>query len=131
KRWISQAAYLKLLAPGLLPSGAARVIVLDADVIVQSDLQPLWAAPMGDRLLLAVQDFGCPYVSCSFGIRRYRELGLEADAPYFNSGVMLLDLERWRAEEMASRSLQYLDSHAAELRCHDQEALNAVAANRW
>ena len=131
QRWISRAAYLKLLAPGLLPPDAERAIMLDADLIVRSDLGPLWASEIEDRLLLAVQDYGCPYVSDSFGIKRYLELGLSADAPYFNSGVMLLDLARWREEEIERRSLQYLESHATELRCHDQEALNVVAADRW
>lgn len=131
QRWISPAAYLKLLAPGLLPPDAERAIMLDADLIVRSDPGPLWSSEMADRLLLAVQDYGCPYVSDSFGIRRYRELGLAADTPYFNSGVMLLDLARWRDEEIERRSLQYLEAYADELRCHDQEALNVVAAGRW
>lgn len=131
QRWISRAAYLKLLAPGMLPCDAERVILLDADLIVRSDLAPLWEADMQDRLLLAVQDYGCPYVSDSFGIKRYRELGLPADAPYFNSGVMLVDLDRWREEEVERRALDYLTTHAQHLRCHDQEALNVVAAGRW
>src|SRR5690606_18117804 len=42
QRWISRAAYLKLLAPELLPPDAERAIVLDCDLLVRSDLTPLW-----------------------------------------------------------------------------------------
>ena len=44
---------------------------------------------------------------------------------------MLLDLALWRAERLASRLLDYLESHAHAIRWWDQDALNAVLAGRW
>ena len=130
QRWMSRAAYLKLLAPELVNGSEGRLIVLDADLLVLRDLRDLWNADMCGELLMAAQDYGCPYVSSSFGIKNYAALGMSSDSPYFNSGVMLLDVNRWRAEAVTEACVSYLSRHAADLRCHDQEALNAVAVGR-
>jgi lipopolysaccharide biosynthesis glycosyltransferase len=59
------------------------------------------------------------------------ELGLPAAAKYFNAGVMLVDLVRWRRERIADRALEYLQRYRDRVLLWDQEALNAALAGRW
>jgi lipopolysaccharide biosynthesis glycosyltransferase len=125
------AAFYRLLAARLLPATASRAIYLDADLLVVADLARLWAEPMRGLPLLAVRDAGAPTVSSPRGLLNHRELGLAPDLPYFNSGVLSLDLARWREEEICEQLLRYLASHADTVRWPDQDTLNAVLAGRW
>ncbi len=120
-----------MLVADLLPERVTRAIYLDADVLVRADLARLWATPQKDFPVLAVRDAGAPIVSAPRGLLNYAELGLARDRAYFNAGVMLLDLERWRAESLGARLLRYLETHAHAIRWWDQDALNAVLAGHW
>ena len=128
---VSRTAYFRILAPELLPASISRVIYLDADVRVTADLARLWAEPQRGLPVLAVREAGAPMVSSARGLLNYRELGLAPGLPYFNSGVMTLDLALWREEQLASQLLRYLERHAHAIRWWDQDALNAVLAGRW
>ncbi len=50
------------------------------------------------------------------------------DAPFFNSGVMLVSLEQWREQQVGTRSLALLSETSPLL---DQCALNVVLENDW
>jgi len=128
---VSHATYFRILAPELLPPDLERVIYLDADVRVASDLGRLWTEPMRDASVLAVRDAGAPLVSSPRGLVNHRELGLAPGLGYFNAGVMLIDLVRWRAEQLTPKLLRYLGEHAHAVRWWDQDALNALLAGRW
>ena len=128
---VSHATYFRILAADLLPADLPRAIYLDADVLVEADLARLWKESQRGLPVLAVRDAGAPMVSSPRGLLNHRELGLAPDLGYFNAGVMLLDLERWRAEGLGGRLLDYLEGHADSIRWWDQDALNAVLAARW
>jgi len=128
---VSRTTYFRILVADLLPASISRVIYLDADVRVTADLARLWAEPQRGLPVLAVRDAGAPTVSSPRGLLNYRELGLAPELPYFNAGVMTLDLALWREEQLASQLLRYLEHHAHAIRWWDQDALNAVLAGRW
>ena len=64
-------------------------------------------------------------------VHNWRELGLESNNPYFNAGVMLIDMVRWRDSEIASRASQYIRTYENKVYFNDQEALNAVIGDNW
>ena len=125
------AAFYRLLVDRLLPNSVSRAIYLDADLVVAADLARLWAEPLRGLPLLAARDAGAPTVSSPRGLLNHRELGLAPDLPYFNSGVLSLDLARWRQEGISEQLLRYLATHAGVIRWPDQDTLNAVLAGRW
>jgi lipopolysaccharide biosynthesis glycosyltransferase len=124
------ATYYKLLVPELLPD-VSKAIWLDCDLVVTGDLARLWDSDLGDRHALAVNDPGVPFVSSRNGVAAWRELGLRHDTKYFNAGVMVLDLDLWRRDEVPVRALEYLRRYRDTVVFWDQEALNAVLAGRW
>ena len=128
---MTMATYSRLALSRLLPAQVKRVVWLDSDVLVTGDLERLWRTELADRHLLAVQDPCVPLVSSRYGIRRWRELGLPEQAKYFNAGVMLIDLDRWRADEIGERARDYLREFGADAMFWDQEGLNAVLGGRW
>lgn len=122
--------FARLLIPELLPDSVDRAIYLDCDLIVDGDIGPLWERNFEDRALLAVRD-PTGVVSAPDGLANYRELGVPADAHYFNAGVLVLNLEKWRRDDIAAKVLTYLSTHADLIQMADQEALNAVLWNDW
>lgn len=123
--------YDKLTIADLVPPGVTRVIWLDCDMLILADLAGLWESPMNGKHTLAVEDSLVPTVSSRFGVAGYEELGLSADAPYFNAGVMMIDTILWRRDEIARRALKYLMEYGARVFFWDQEALNVALAGRW
>jgi lipopolysaccharide biosynthesis glycosyltransferase len=128
----SQASYLRLLMPELIPDQIDRVIYLDSDLVVEKDLRRLWEAEMGDLPALAVQEYIFPYVSCLDWVGETYELcRLSRKTPYCNAGVMLMNLKRWRVQEIARGALEYLRKCPQFVRYADQDALNAMIAGAW
>ncbi len=125
------STYDKLTVADCLPRELNKVIWLDCDMLVLADLSELWDTPMGDAHLLAVRDALVPNVSSRFGISGFADIGLDASTPYFNAGMMVIDLTKWRASRIAAEALDYLRRHHDRVFFWDQEALNAVLARRW
>jgi lipopolysaccharide biosynthesis glycosyltransferase len=123
--------YDKLLAPDILPEGVHTALWLDSDTLVVGDVSPLWDAGTGDDIARAVQDPLVPLVSSDMGVARYRELRLRADAKYFNCGVMLINVARWRQHRVSECALSYLKTYARDVAFWDQEGLNAALSERW
>jgi lipopolysaccharide biosynthesis glycosyltransferase len=144
---ITHTAYYRLLAARLLPESLERVIYLDADVLLRDDLSQLWSLDIGNHFCLAAADIACPFIDARFApahLRRsipylatlapvpnWKSIGLNPAQPYFNSGVMVLNLKRWREADIEQELLSCLRVHARHVWCWDQYALNVVFAGQW
>ena len=143
----SISCYFRILIPRVLPGNIHRAIYLDSDLLICSDLARLWSQDSTGNLCLAVQDCGAPFIDSSQAVKNYhdcapyihypqpipnfRELGLDPKAPYFNSGVLLFDLDRWRREDTTSQIIECLAKNAQHVHLWDQYALNVVLTGRW
>ena len=127
----SQAAYLRLLIPELLPD-IDRTIYLDSDLVVERDLGELSEIEMGDVPALAVRDYMYPSVSCLNWVGdTYQSRGLSPNTPYLNSGVLVMNLQRWRTDGIAQDALGYMRDCQQFVRWADQDGINAVLAGNW
>ncbi len=125
------ATYDKLTIGRWLPKFEERVLWLDCDLLALADLTRLWESGLGGCGVLATQDLFVPTVGARFGVACYQELGIDSDAEYFNAGIMLIDVARWRSDDIAARALGYLRRYRRRVYFWDQEALNAALASRW
>lgn len=123
--------FVKLFLDEWLPADVGRVLWLDCDLVVCADPTPLWLEPLDGRVVLAARDWRVPRVASRFGIAAWSELGLAADAEYFNSGIMMVDLAAWRAHGIGAAAADYLARYRDRVVFWDQEALNAALAGRW
>ncbi len=130
-RAISLSVYDRLLIGDRLPASVSKVIWLDADLLILRDIGELWDSDMGDHAVLAAQDMAIPYVSSPLGLGEWRALGLPANAPHFNSGVLVIDVNLWRREEIGAQAIAYLRSRKNRVATYDQESLNVVFRGRW
>lgn len=119
----SLAIFTRLLIPTVLREQCARALYLDADILCVGPLDELIALDIGADIAVVVPD--APVTTR----RRVAALGL-AHAEYFNSGVMLINLERWIEAGITAQTLETLLHSDKELRFPDQDALNIVLNGR-
>jgi UDP-D-galactose:(glucosyl)LPS alpha-1,3-D-galactosyltransferase len=128
--YISTGMYLRLFIPEALPPDLDRFLYLDIDTMCVADLRPLWALPSGPHLLAAVRDLYTKTIGHGWGVPG-AEGRLDPAAPYFNSGVLLVNAPLWREQKVTERCLDYLAQHRTRLRFPDQDALNLVNYGQW
>jgi lipopolysaccharide biosynthesis glycosyltransferase len=125
---LATPTYFRLLCAELLPAGIDRVLYLDGDVIVRSALDVLYATDLRANVVGAVADSFL--VDGTWRARLGALVG--ASLPdYFNSGVMLIDVARYRAAGIGSAALALLDRFHGDFSYADQDAANVVLAGRW
>jgi lipopolysaccharide biosynthesis glycosyltransferase len=112
------AMWYRTLLPDLLPD-ADRVLYLDVDTIAADSLEPLWRTDLGDHHVAAVTN-----VFMREHEHRPAELGLAGPEVYFNSGVLLMNLEAMRRERSGDALREF--ARDRELEWPDQDALNMV-----
>lgn len=125
---VNRAAYLRLLIPELVPQAVHRVIYLDTDLVVLDDIQELWEMDLQGKPVGAVPDLG---ILASSRMRRQKEetLGIQEGKLYFNSGVMVMDLEAWREKQYGDQVIRCVEE--GNFRHHDQDGLNKVFQENW
>lgn len=127
------AAYARLLIGDLLPFDLERVIYLDSDTLVLTDLSPLWEMPLNGASAAVVRDLPDPArqaarLKSSVSAADRLRFGLdEGSADYFQSGVMLFDLAAMRGS-LAAEAFRVLADYP-QLNFPDQDALNLVMTN--
>jgi lipopolysaccharide biosynthesis glycosyltransferase len=130
RKFPREASYLLLLSESL-PSTLERVVFLDADMLVLDDLANLWETPMGSHVLAAAPDSTVPRCSSPRGVKGWRKLGIPPGAAYFNAGVLLIDIARWRERDVTQRVRHYFETTSEPIDFLHQEALNAVLWDDW
>ncbi len=130
-RHITLASYYRILIPNLLSNQYKKAIYLDSDLIVKGNLELLWNIDIEENYLLAVPDIDVPHVSSPKGLRNYQQLGIPSDAKYFNAGVLVINLDKWRSNSTSVKVIQYIEQNKEHVRWHDQDGLNAVLPGKW
>jgi lipopolysaccharide biosynthesis glycosyltransferase len=118
------SCWYRILLPDLLPD-LRRILYLDCDMIVMDDVKPLWDIDLGDNSFAAcINPLYTPMYKWmrGLGITNYRD--------YLNSGALLLDLERLRAEGLSQRLREYAITHP-DNHCPEQDALSVLMKGRW
>lgn len=123
------AIYLPLLIPELLPKDCKTAIFLNCDLILETDISKMEYDAGEEAVLWAVRDVLIQTLSYPKGVSNYKNYGGTADSPYFNSGVMFIDLELCRKNNVTKRAIQFILDNADTMYHCDQEALNAVLIN--
>ena len=132
--WFSQAPvtkqypremYYRLLAPCFLPQKLHRILYLDPDILVINSLKPLWETDMKGRLFAAAAHTGKTNLA-----NNINQVRLGTTNKYFNSGVLLINLDQGRKEILPEEIFRYAGEHAKELLLPDQDILNAVFGSR-
>ena len=122
--WVTLPTYYRLLAPELLPEDICKIIYFDGDIIVKGDIKPLWKVNL-DGMAIAGSRRMSDWRDISFSER----LAYNSFDEYFNAGVLVINLDFWRANSISKVLLDYIRlniGNKSKLLYMDQDALNVV-----
>lgn len=116
---LSKAAYFRLLIPEMLPD-YSKCIYLDCDLIVYGDLKELFEMKIEGYYLAGVKD--CHIIEDTpYEMKHQQILGIPSRDRYINSGVLLMNLDKLRQDDMVGAFLEQLKN---ENWFEDQDVLN-------
>jgi lipopolysaccharide biosynthesis glycosyltransferase len=122
--------YARFLFPDQFPE-LGKCLYLDVDLLVLGDLADLYETPLEGKAVGAAIDRGIVNAGHIWGILNHRELGIDPETPYFNGGVLLLDLEEWRKTNLDKRCLAYAAAHPELCKFWDQTVMNTLLAGAF
>lgn len=117
--------YYRLLMAKILPNNLNKILYLDSDIIVRGDLKEIWEIDINNMALGAVLDQSCD------DVRHYNRTRLPYMSGYYNSGVLLINLDYWRNNAVGDTCIRYLNENANSVLYPDQDALNVITYNKW
>ena len=125
---LSRASYFRLDIANILDENIEKIIYLDCDLLVYDDIEKMWQLDMGGKPVAATCDLG---IMASARVRKQKNkfIGLPFDAPYFNAGVLIMDLKKWRDDNYAEAIIALATQN--KYPNHDQDALNKFFMNNW
>lgn len=121
-------AYFRLMMLELLPDTVNRALYLDGDIIVNKCLNDLYTLKFDNKEIIACDDVGGYNQMNHYGpkhIEMFRS-AYENNFRYFNSGVMLLNVELLREKYSFETYLKAFEAWNYEMEAPDQDILNWV-----
>ncbi|CAN6582681.1 unnamed protein product [Malus baccata var. baccata] len=106
--------YARSYLADLLPLCVRRVVYLDSDLILVDDIAKLSATPLGGVAVLAAPEY-CnanftSYFTSAFWSNPSLSLTFaDRHACYFNTGVMVIDLDRWRGDDYTAKIEEWME----------------------
>lgn len=122
-RGFASSTLARLFLARVLPQGVSRVLYLDCDTVVTAELTPLFALDMDGFDLGMVAE-----PTANKG--RRKQLGIPDQQPYFNAGVLLVNLDKWRRDNTEKTILDYYRAKGGDLVAPDQDAINGALPGR-
>ncbi len=120
----------RLFMSHFLHRSIEKVIYLDVDLIFQHEISDLWNTNLENHIAGGVVDQRIKNMGSWGGIKQYKEIGMQADDPYYNSGVLLIDTCKWRDSNIGEKALDCLKKYNIDS-WPDQHALNIVLHKKW
>lgn len=109
--------YFRFLLPQIL-ADSEKVLYLDCDIMVRRSLRQLFETNLAGKACGVVIDQQCDDTQI------HNRLRLTSD--YFNSGVMLMNLNEWREKDYTEKIIDFIEKNPDKCIFPDQDALNAV-----
>ena len=120
--------YTRLLIPSLFPD-IDFGIYLDSDLLIQKDLSKLIRYRNTDVPLYAVPDIDSDSLIHPNDPLDCETFNIRPEAPYFNGGVLVMNLNLWERERFLEKCLEV--NEKSYFKFADQSILNVLFADRW
>ncbi len=125
--YYTASIYFRIFIPKLFPR-YKKAIYLDSDIVVPGDISRLYFTELGDNLVGAVSD---DVIASRDTFIDYAERGCGIEyGNYFNSGVLLMNLERMREVGLQESFISLMNKYHFDTVCPDQDYLNVLCRER-
>ncbi len=113
----SYANCLQIFVGRYYPNFSGRVIYLDSDIIVVGDIVDLMTVEVKDACGQALDCINHKYLPT---------INLSPDSPYYNDGVTIFELAKWRERNCEERILAHMRTKKADYVMVEQDLYNVV-----
>lgn len=118
----SYATNMKMFIADYLDESVDRLLYIDSDTIVCGEISHLFTLDMEDKPIAMVMD--------SLGNSHKRLIGMDKSDMYFNAGIILFDVKKWKQEKCTEQIQEHVQKIRAHYMSPDQDLLNVVFRNK-
>ncbi len=123
--YLGLGAYYRIFLPRIL-NMSSRILYLDSDTIVADSLEELWDLDLEDNMVAARPSCELPFQEmCNLS------LGKDKALPYLNSGVLLIDVNKWNGNSTTEKIIDFIKGQPEKLLFADQCAINFVLSGKF
>jgi lipopolysaccharide biosynthesis glycosyltransferase len=115
---ISLSSYARLFLASMLPNTVDKVLYLDSDSLIASDLSELWQTDLKNYYVAGVKDTVSDLTKIN--------VGLKPEQPYINAGMLLINLKKWRESNIENQFIKFIERANGDVFHHDQGTINGV-----
>lgn len=112
--------YYRFLCGSLLPETEERALYLDPDILIRGDIAPLYGMDFQGNSIVGVPDYAVNHMLAD----KKAAIGLPEGYDYINSGVLLFNLKKMRAEFSLDRFIGLLEEYRERISYPDQDVMN-------
>lgn len=109
-------AYTYCFLQDILPKFVEKVLLIEADTIVVQSLKGLYNTDIEDYYLAAVDDLQSKFCK--------EKIGIKASSPYFNCGVLLINLKKMREDKVTEGIRKIVKSGKTKFMYEVQDEMN-------
>lgn len=117
----SLSTYSRLFVSSLLPKTIDKILYFDSDAIIDKSIKSLWNINITNYYCAGVLDAAMDPIK--------EDIGLEPYSNYINAGMLLINLKKWRENDIEKKFIDFLVEHENEYISHDQGVINGVLKN--
>lgn len=110
-------SYFRMCIGTLLPDNIERIICLDSDTLVCSNLEDLWNLDLKENIMAGVSD--------CMNLKKYkRKFEIDEEDIYCNAGFYLVDLKKWRQENIEEKIIGRIFKQKGNVFFFEQTLMN-------
>ena len=120
-KYLSINAFYRFFIPSVAPDECKKAVYLDCDLIVTGDISELYNQ--------VIEEYKAGVIEDKMAKQQIKTLSLKGDK-YFNSGVLLLNIEELRKTDFLRETVDYFNKNFEIIEFHDQDILNGIWDNQ-
>ena len=114
----SLTTYSRLFISNLLPRDIDKILYLDCDSLIVGSLKEIWEEN--------IDNYYCAGVLDCINTTIKKEFGFSKEDDYINAGVLLINLKKWREENVEVKFIDFMRKNQHRYYQHDQGVINNV-----
>lgn len=116
---MSFTTYARFFIDDVLPASVDRALYIDCDTLIVAGIEEAYNVSLSDDCVISMA------VDCTQ--REYvKSLDMKQDNNYYNAGVTLFDIARWRDKKCRQRIISHMQNVRSDYPLPDQDLLNVV-----
>lgn len=117
----NQSVYYRLMMADVIPEEES-ILYLDGDIVINGSIKLLLDINIRKSFVASIRNPG---------FERHKALLMDQNSNYFNSGVILANLVKWRTYKVLKKSIEYMSLNRTNIELADQDVLNAIINGNW